>query len=137
MIFLGEILVAYDSSKTAKKAVEHAINLMKPEDKLAVITVVPSAAIKEFADIEPEINLFRARESLNELLSELERRGIAAEGVLREGDIADEILKMGFERECDLIVVGHKGISKISRFQLGSVADKVARYAERPVLIVR
>jgi nucleotide-binding universal stress UspA family protein len=137
VIFLGEILVAYDGSDTAKKAVEHAKNLMKPEDKLVVITVVPSAAIKEFADIEPEINLFRARQSLNELLSELERRGIASEGVLREGDIADEILKMGFERECDLIVVGHKGISKISRFQLGSVADKVARYAERPVLIVR
>jgi nucleotide-binding universal stress UspA family protein len=134
---LGEILVAYDGSETAKKAVEHGINLLKPEDKLVVITVVPSAIIKEFADIEPEVNLFRARETLNELLSELERRGIASEGVLREGDIADEILKMGFERECDLIVVGHKGISKISRFQLGSVADKVARYAERPVLIVR
>lgn len=137
MIFLGEILVAYDGSETAKKAVEHAINLMKPEDKLVVITVVPSAAIKEFADIEPEISLFRARESLNELLSDLERKGIVSEGVLREGDIADEILKMAFERECDLIVVGHKGISKIGRFQLGSVADKVARYAERPVLIVR
>jgi nucleotide-binding universal stress UspA family protein len=137
VIFLGEILVAYDGSETAKKAVEHAINLMKPEDKLVVITVVPSATIKEFADIEPEINLFRARESLNELLSELERKSIVAESVLREGDIADEILKVGFERECDLIVVGHKGISKISRFQLGSVADKVARYAERPVLIVR
>jgi nucleotide-binding universal stress UspA family protein len=137
VIFLGEILVAYDGSETAKKAVEHAINLLKPEDKLVVITVVPSAAIKEFADIEPEISLVRAREALNELLIELERKGIASEGVLREGDIADEILKMGFERQCDLIVVGHKGISKIGRFKLGSVADKVARYAERPVLIVR
>ncbi|UCE36304.1 MAG: universal stress protein [Thermoplasmata archaeon] len=134
---MGEILVAYDGSETAKKAVDHALNLMKPEDKLVVITVVPSATIKEFADIEPEVSLFRARESLNELLSELERKGIVAEGVLREGDIADEILKMGFERDCDLMVVGHKGISKIGRFQLGSVADKVARYANRPVLIVR
>jgi nucleotide-binding universal stress UspA family protein len=134
---LGEILVAYDGSETAKKAVEHAINLMKPEDKLIIISVVPSAHLKEFTEIDPEISITRAREIMGELLEDLERRGIASEGVLREGDIADEILKMGFERQCDLIVVGHKGISKIGRFKLGSVADKVARYAERPVLIVR
>ncbi len=137
MVQLGEILVAYDGSEAAKKAVEHAINLLKPEDRLIILSVVPSVAITEFADIDPEITLARAQESINELLTELRRREINAKGVVKEGDIADEILKMGFELMCDLIVVGHKGLSKIGRFQLGSVADKVARYANRPVLIVR
>ena len=134
---MGEILVAYDASETAKKAVEHGINLLKPEDRLVVISVVPSAHIKEFADIDPEISIAKAQEMVDKLLEDLKRRNINAEGVVKEGDIADEILKMAMGLKCDLIVVGHKGIGKIGRFQLGSVADKVARYATRPVLIVR
>jgi nucleotide-binding universal stress UspA family protein len=134
---LGDILVAYDGSEAAKKAIEHGTNLLKENDRLIILSVVPSTTIAEFAEIDPEISIAKAQESVNELLAELRERNINAIGVVREGDIADEILKMGLELECDLIVVGHKGISKIGRFQLGSVADKVARYANRPVLIVR
>lgn len=134
---MGEILVAYDGSETAKKAVEHGINLLKLEDRLVIISVVPSAHIKEFADIDPEISIAKAQEMVDELLKDLKRRNINAEGLVKEGDIADEILKMAMDLKCDLIIVGHKGIGKIGRFQLGSVADKVARYATRPVLIVR
>ncbi len=134
---MGDILVAFDGSEAAKKAVEHGTNLLKDNDRLIILSVVPSATIAEFAEIDPEISIAKAQESVNELLAELRGRNINAIGVVREGDIADEILKMGLELECDLIVVGHKGISKIGRFQLGSVTDKVARYANRPVLIVR
>lgn len=137
MVSLGELLVAYDGSDTAKKAVEHGINLLKPEDKLVIISVVPSAHLKEFAEIDPEISITMAREMVDQLLDDLKRREVNARGVVKEGDIADEILKMATNLHCDLIIVGHKGIGKIGRFQLGSVADKVARYAERPVLIVR
>jgi nucleotide-binding universal stress UspA family protein len=137
VIFLGEILVAYDGSDAAQKAIEHGINLLKPEDRMIILSVVPTTNIKEFADIDPEISIAKAQEVINELLTEMRERNINAIGVVKEGDIADEILKLGSELKCDLIVVGHKGISKIGKFQLGSVADKVARYANRPVLIVR
>lgn len=137
MVILGEILVAFDGSEAARKAIEHAINLLKPEDRLIILSVVPTTDIAEFAEIDPEISIARAQETINELLAELRERNINAIGVVKEGNIADQILKMGFELKCDLIVVGHKGISKIGKFQLGSVADKVARYANRPVLIVR
>ena len=137
MVIVGEILVAFDGSEAARKAIEHAINLLKPEDRLIILSVVPTTDIAEFAEIDPEISIARAQETINGLLAELRERNINAIGVVKEGDIADQILKMGFELKCDLIVVGHKGISKIGKFQLGSVADKVARYANRPVLIVR
>ena len=118
---MGDILVAFDGSEAARKAIEHGTNLLKENDRLIILSVVPSATIAEFAEIDPEISVAKAQESVNELLAELRERGINAIGVVREGDIADEILKMGLELECDLIVVGHKGISKIGRFQLGSV----------------
>lgn len=137
VVSLGEILVAYDGSDTARKAIEHAINLLKPEDRLIILSVVPTSKMVEFADIDTDTSVARAQEVINELLAQLKERNINSIGVVKEGDIADEILKMGFELSCDLIVVGHKGISKIGKFQLGSVADKVARYATRPVLIVR
>ncbi|MBA3044334.1 universal stress protein [archaeon] len=69
--------------------------------------------------------------------SRFKRKGINIIGIVREGDIADEILKIGKEMKCDLIVIGHKGVSKIGKFMLGSVAEKVVRYASRPVLVVR
>ena len=134
---MGEILVAYDGAEAARKGIEHGIRLLRPEDRLIVLSVIPVAAIKEFAEVDPELSTARAQEAINELLAELKEREIAAIGVVREGDIAEEIVKMGNELQAELIVVGHKGISKIGRFRLGSVADKVARYAERPVLIVR
>ncbi len=134
---MGEILVAYDGSEAARKGIEHAIRLLKPEDRLIVLSVIPVAALKEFADVDPELSTARAQEAINELLAELKEREVNAIGVVREGDIAEEIVKMGNELSAELIVVGHKGISKIGRFQLGSITDKVARYAERPVLIVR
>ena len=134
---MGEILVAYDGSEAARKGVEHAVNLLKPDDRLIILSVIPSVTIKEFADIDPEISLARAQEAINELLAELKEKEINAIGLVKEGDIAEEIVKMGNELPAELIVVGYKGISKIGRFSLGSVADKVARYAERPVLIVR
>jgi nucleotide-binding universal stress UspA family protein len=55
----------------------------------------------------------------------------------REGDPADAILDVAEEREADLIVIGHKGMTGARRFLLGSVPNKVSHHAPCSVLIVR
>ncbi|MGQ9582832.1 MAG: universal stress protein [Thermoplasmatota archaeon] len=134
---MGVKLVAYDGSETSRKAIQQARGLMGPGDKLVLVMVVPTAVIKEFADVPPDITLSRARGMVEAALAELKKDGVSASGVVREGDIADEILKLGSELGADIIVLGHRGLSKIGRFAIGSVADRVVRYATRPVLIVR
>jgi nucleotide-binding universal stress UspA family protein len=53
------------------------------------------------------------------------------------GDGADAILDIAEEQRCELIVVGHTGLTGATRFLLGSVPSKVSQYAPCSVLIVR
>ncbi|MEM2870140.1 MAG: universal stress protein [Thermoplasmata archaeon] len=134
---MGVKLVAYDGSEASKKALQQAAGLMKPGDELVLVMVVPTAVIKEFADVPPDVSTSKARAMVEAAVEELRGRGVSARGVVREGDIADEILNLSAELSADIIVIGHRGLSKIGRFAIGSVADRVVRYASRPVLIVR
>jgi nucleotide-binding universal stress UspA family protein len=53
------------------------------------------------------------------------------------GDAADAILDVAEEQQCDLIVVGNKGMTGAKRFLLGSVPNKISHHAPCSVLIVR
>lgn len=53
---------------------------------------------------------------------------------LRTGSIAEAIVELG--DDYDAIVVGTHGRQGLSRFWLGSVAEKVLRLARKPVLVV-
>ena len=50
---------------------------------------------------------------------------------------ADEIIRYAKEKGVDLIVVGTKGRSGMSKALLGSVASKVVTYSPCSVLVVR
>jgi nucleotide-binding universal stress UspA family protein len=54
-----------------------------------------------------------------------------------EGHISQQILQAADELKIDLIAVGARGLSAIKRFLLGSVSEKIMRYAPCAVLIAR
>jgi len=54
-----------------------------------------------------------------------------------EGDAAEEILRVAREVGCDLIVMGTHGRTGLRRLLMGSVAEKVLRHAQVPVLILK
>lgn len=56
---------------------------------------------------------------------------------VRVGSPAEEILQFAEERDFDLIVAGTHGRSGFKRWWIGSVAERVVRQAECPVLTVR
>ena len=55
---------------------------------------------------------------------------------VRVGAPADQILALASEKSADLIVVASNGQKGLSRWLLGSVADRVVRGADRDVLVV-
>ena len=55
----------------------------------------------------------------------------------RKGHAAEEILEEAASGDYDLVVVGARGRRGITRFLLGSTAERIARHAPVPVLIVR
>jgi nucleotide-binding universal stress UspA family protein len=74
-------------------------------------------------------------------LSELARRHIhsasSAHVEVRLGRAAETIIERASEREVDLLVLPTHGRTGVTRLMLGSVAERVARLARRPVLSLR
>jgi len=68
---------------------------------------------------------------------ELAGCGLRATAELRDGDPAHELIRAAIEDEADLIVVGSRGLSALSRLALGSVARKVLLHTPVSVLVVR
>jgi nucleotide-binding universal stress UspA family protein len=62
--------------------------------------------------------------------------GVAAEGHCVAGDAAEALLKVAEDTECDLLVVGNRGMSGVRRFMLGSVPNKLSHHSPSSLLIV-
>ncbi len=67
----------------------------------------------------------------------LRERGRVVEAEMREGDAAVEIVAVATEQSADLIVLGSRGRTGLSRLMLGSVARNVVSGSTASVLIVR
>lgn len=134
---MHKILVAYDGSESAKRALEEAVKLSNG----GTVTVVSVAEeLPQFgraaAMLVPEEPEERRRE-LREAKTMLAKRGIAAKVVERRGDAATMILDEAEKEGVELIVVGTRGLGSGKRWLLGSVSTKVLHHAPSNVLVVR
>ncbi|MCK4757754.1 MAG: universal stress protein [Thermoplasmata archaeon] len=134
---MAQILLPYDGSDHSKKALDKALDMLDENDELIVLYVIPAALIKEFENIDPDISRAKAHEMVNKAIEIAVARGKSATGLVKEGDVSEVIINFASEIQASLIVIGSMGISKIGRFSLGSVAERVTRHSDRPVLIVR
>ena len=62
---------------------------------------------------------------------------VAVSSKLREGDPALEIVAEAKEAGFDVVVVGHRGLSRVREIFLGNISEKVAHLAPCSVVIVR
>ncbi|ARM75701.1 universal stress protein [Acidianus manzaensis] len=137
------ILVAYDGSSHAKKALDIAIDLAKKyEAKLDVIEVVDSSVFAG-AGLAPvpsdviESIYNRAKADIEDAKKAAKDKGIDAEGVVLEGDPATAILEYTNKNNVDLIVTGSRGLSTLKRIFLGSVSTRIVQEAKVPVIVVK
>ena len=78
-----------------------------------------------------------AGDYLNALKWELSIRGLTPEVVVAEGDPAAKIIDLSQDMEWPLIVMATHGRTGISRYVLGSVADRVLMGCSNPLLLMR
>jgi nucleotide-binding universal stress UspA family protein len=83
---------------------------------------------------EEEAAALRAAEAGAALLRE---HGVTVITAMRRLNPVDAILEQAREDGAGLIVVGSHGMGAVERFLLGSVSERVARYAHCPVLVAR
>lgn len=101
----------------------------------------PTPAMAPYGEIPVDIRLFEEqREAAQRDLAAARERartaGVAADASVRGGLPAREILAAASELHADLIVLGSHGRGGVEHLLLGSVAEKVMRKAQCPVMVV-
>jgi nucleotide-binding universal stress UspA family protein len=136
------ILLAYDGSEGANRALEAAIELARLHKgkiwALAVEENLPHviATVGEYQDIKEQAN-DKFRQLLEAARARGEEAGIELKTILRAGHPAQTIISVAQDAEVDVILVGHSGLSGVWAAFLGTTAEKVSRHAPCSVLIVR
>jgi nucleotide-binding universal stress UspA family protein len=134
-----EILLPTDGSDAAEAAVEHAVRLARTYDaRVHVLYVVEPLPAAEY-DATSVLDALRREGDrvTGETADRLERSELATVTAVRTGAAHRVILDYAAESGIDLIVMGTHGRRGLGRVLLGSVAEKVVRLADQPVMTVR
>jgi nucleotide-binding universal stress UspA family protein len=124
---LARVVVGFDGSEPAARAVTAAATIAREANAgVWVVHVAPPGRGGEAA-----LELARGRELVAAAGARLED--------LREetGDPAERLLAVADTVDADLLVVGARGRSGISRWLLGGTSDKLVAHANRAALVIR
>ncbi len=135
-----KILVAFDNSEQAFKALGKAVDMAKKEKaELILMTVYPDFPEDEGGLKQAGAALMQmAEKTIVKGKLEAEKAGVAVKTVIEAGSSAAEnIVKFASKNNIDMIVMGHKSKTGMERLLVGSVAGKVVTYAPCSVLVVR
>lgn len=140
-----KILVAVDGSKSSLNAVKYAAKLavgLRTKDRITLISVHDDHGLrhaKQFVGKSEIDDYLRAvsDEDLKAARKFLNKEGIDHDAIIKQGYVADEIVKTANSGKFDMVVIGSKGRSGLADFLLGSVTQKVVTAAKPPVVVVK
>jgi len=141
---IRRIVVAMDFSAAARRALELAQSLAKGAGPAHVILVhayyVP-VELEQYLITHgksiPDVLSPEATRDLEAILTKLQKDGLSAEYVAAAGAPETVVLEVAKDKQADLIALGTHGRRGISHMLLGSVAERIVRHAEIPVVTVR
>ncbi len=141
---IDRILVPVDFSSDSDEALEVAREVAATygASHIDVVHVValPAAPLGPGLPTAAPIHLDiarQARESLSELSAEASEGKPSISIRVLEGPAAWRIVETAEEVGADLIVLGSHGLSGLRRFLIGSVSERVVRWAHCPVWVLR
>jgi nucleotide-binding universal stress UspA family protein len=142
----AQIVVGFDFSQSGNAALDGAIDLVAstPSHVLHVVCVIEPHRAVESVSPTGAIDHLYAEQVQHALSAEIELRlrAVTARRAnfyvhARIGKPSDEILMLAQEVGADLIIVGSKGSTGLTRIILGSVSERVVREAGCAVEVVR
>ena len=144
----GQILVPLDGSPLAEEALQPAVQLARLwEAEIALLQVVPPVLLST----DPALPLPSAHDAeltttwrrqaqayIDGIIERLRSQGLRASGGAIIGwNAAGSILEVASPERVAAVVIATHGRGGLRRLALGSVADKVVRGADVPVLVCR
>ncbi len=140
------ILIPLDGSKRAERAIPVATRLARASGGSLVLLRVVSTPIEFWPALASEPTLVQpivdtdlaaAEKYLADIMIAPQLDGIPAEKIVLFGSPASTILSVAQSTHADLVVLCSHGYTGMTRWVLGSVAEKVVGHAPVPVLVLR
>ena len=134
-----KILVPLDGSKLAEKILPRMEKLVRgSQGEVHLLRVVVSYRLDPREEKEERARLMQeAWDYLEKVASRLRKKRVKAHAVVVYGKDAVQICDFARKNRFDLIAMATHGRSGISRWALGSVADKVLSCSAVPVMLIR
>lgn len=144
-----KIMVPLDGSELAECVLPHVEGLIKGchvSNVVFVRVVEPITAPVGIGNVYIGREESREREStrksavkdyLNQIVDRLKYEGTELHSEVLVGRVADSLADYTEKNDIDLILIATHGRSGVTRWVRGSIADKILRYSNVPVLMVR
>ena len=138
---INRVLIATDGSDYTKKAVSEGLGLAKVLGaEVTALYVVDQTSFVSFPMDSSIVSVYsllekEGKRAVEEVVKEGEGMGVKVTPMVVEGSPTRKIVEMA--ADFDLVVLGTLGRSALSKLFMGSVAERVTRYAPCPVLVVR
>jgi nucleotide-binding universal stress UspA family protein len=137
-----KLLVPFDGSTHGELGLAHAIRIARwsgaeiivcvafdPPQRMKRRSMLPAESIVQAMESD-------ARELATETVQLLLDAGMTARGIVVRGNAADAILETIDSEKVDMVVIGRRNAGSIRGVVMGSVSERIIRYAEVPVLVV-
>jgi nucleotide-binding universal stress UspA family protein len=134
------ILIPTDGSDGTAHVALQAIDLARTYGSTVyVVSVVDEDLTTLVSELAGETRSFadRSEQAVKRVEAIARSHDVEAVTEVRKGDPAQAILNYAEEIEADLIVAGTHGRTGIQRRVVGSVAERLVRHADAPVMTVR
>jgi nucleotide-binding universal stress UspA family protein len=139
-----KILVGYDGSENAKRALDRAIALSAEQGAAIRVVVAVSTIMMVYGPTAPyyppgypEEVTKEGRKLLEAAVNTAKVAGRNASGSVEDGHAPEVILNLAEREGVDLIVLGRRGISGVERFLIGGVSSSVVNHSKCDVLVVK
>ena len=144
MLPFQRILVTTDFSETSDRALDYAIDLASRIGASVVVMHAyelpiigfPDGAYIASAEVATGIAT-AAQKGLDAAIASRITRGVELKGVLKQDAPWDAVNTVAKELDADLVVCGTHGRKGLAHALLGSVAEKIIRVSNVPVLTIR
>ena len=122
---------------SGKGHVEEMVRMLRDipavrQARINLLHVVPEQAGETFTEHSQ-----RAAADAAEAVQRLGLKPSEANTIIRQGDTKQTVLKVADELDCDLIVMGSRGMSRLQAILSNSASQYVFQLSTRPMLLVR
>ena len=145
---MKKILVPIDGSPASENAAEKAVELAKKYKSEVLFVSVVDTRYTYTYDIGGVISIPMNKPDFTDDLVKLQSQildyyftkfdspDLVIKKAVLSGEPHEEIIKYANKEKCDLIVMGRRGFSKVRRFFVGSITQRVIADSPCPVLVV-